>query len=144
MKKIYIVTGANGHLGNTLIRLLRKQEADIRGLILAGEEIEDDGRVRYIKGDVRDIESLRPLFEDLEGKEAYVFHTAGIVDISEKVSPLLYEVNVNGTKNVIALCREYSVRRLVYVSSVHAIPDTDSMSVLKEIKEFSPEKVVGG
>ena len=144
MKKIYIVTGANGHLGNTLIRLLRKQEADIRGLILAGEEIEDDGRVRYIKGDVRDIESLRPLFEDLEGKEAYVFHTAGIVAISEKVSPLLYEVNVNGTKNVIALCREYSVRRLVYVSSVHAIPDTDSMSVLKEIKEFSPEKVVGG
>lgn len=53
-------------------------------------------------------------------------------------------MNVNGTKNVIALCREFGVRRLVYVSSVHAIPDTDSMSVLKEIKEFSPEKVVGG
>ena len=107
------------------IWLLRKQEADIRGLILPGEEIEDDGRVRYIKGDVRDIESLRPLFEDLEGKEAYVFHTAGIVDISEKVSPLLYEVNVNGTKNVIALCREYSVRRLVYVLSLIHICGTE-------------------
>lgn len=144
MKKLYIITGANGHLGNTLIRLLEQAEADIRGLILPGEEPEGGGRVRYIKGDVRDIDSLRPLFADTEGAEAYVIHAAGIVDISEEVSPRLYEVNVNGTKNVIALCKEYGVKRLVYVSSVHAIPETDSMSVLAEVKEFSPEKVVGG
>ena len=129
MKKIYIVTGANGHLGNTLIRLLRKQEADIRGLILAGEEIEDDGRVRYIKGDVRDIESLRPLFEDLKEKKHMSSIIGGDQSTSEKSRRFSAGDIRNGTKNVIALCREYSVRRLVYVSSVHAIPDTDCMGL---------------
>ena len=31
MRRVYIITGANGHLGNTLIRILRKTEVEIRG-----------------------------------------------------------------------------------------------------------------
>lgn len=87
---------------------------------------------------------MRPMFTDIENAEVLVIHTAGIVDISENVSPLLYDVNVGGTRNLIALCREYTVRRLVYVSSVHAIPETDKTAVLTEVKHFSPEQVVGG
>lgn len=143
MKKIYIITGANGHLGNTLIRMLSHESVEIRGLILPHEHCHDTQSTRYIKGDVRDIESMRPLFEAAEDREIYVIHTAGIVDISRKVTPLLYDVNVNGTKNILSLCRQYRVRRLVYVSSVHAIPEKDSCSVLTEVSRFSPRKVVG-
>lgn len=39
-------------------------------------------------GDVRDIQSLRPLFEDIQDREAVLIHTAGIIDISDQVSPL--------------------------------------------------------
>ena len=73
-----------------------------------------------------------------------VIHTAGIVDISETVSPQLYDVNVNGTRNIVALCREYGIQRLVYVSSVHAIPEKDKTSVLTEVNHFSPGEVTGG
>ena len=85
-----------------------------------------------------------PLFAGLEGRESYLIHTAGIVDISDQVSPLLYDVNVNGTKHILSLCREYQVKRLVYVSSVHAIPEGDKASVLHEVSVFSPDAVVGG
>ena len=34
----------------------------------------------------------------------------------------MYRVNVEGTKNVIALCRAHGAR-MVYVSSVHALPE---------------------
>ena len=35
----------------------------------------------------------------------------------------MYDVNVNGTKNVLKLCTQYNVSRMVYVSSVHALPE---------------------
>lgn len=138
MKKIYIVTGANGHLGGTLVRMLSKRGEAVRGLVLPGEAPQPFPHVRYYTGDVRDADSMRPLFADAEDAELLVLHTAGLVDIADAVSDRLYDVNVNGTKNMLALCREYNVRRLVYVSSVHAIPEEKSPAVLKEVSSFSP------
>lgn len=143
MKKIYIVTGANGHLGSTIMRYLKRRGEETRGLILPSEPGEDSSKVHYIKGDVRDKESLEPLFAGIKNREIVVIHTAGIIDISEKVSERMYDVNVNGTKNIIELCKEFSVNRLVYVSSVHAIPEKKSR-VLEEVSQFSRDLVEGG
>lgn len=144
MKNLFIITGAHGHLGNTLIRLLEKEDVEIRGLVLPHEPGQNHGNVTYIKGDIRSADSLRPLFENTQDRNVYVIHTAGIISIAQFASPLLYDVNVKGTRNIIALCQEYSVDRLIYVSSVHAIPEKDKFSVLKEIKSFSPKTVEGG
>ena len=145
MKKAYLVTGANGHLGSTILRrLCRLQNSELRGLVLQGERYEPLPGVSYYEGDVRDPGSLRPMFEGLRGRQVFVLHTAGIIDISDQVSSLAYQVNVNGTKNILALCREYKVKRLLYVSSVHAIPEGDKACVLHEVSRFSPDEVVGG
>ena len=144
MKKVFVITGATGHLGSTIVRMLRRKGEEVRGLILPGQQAEDCDNVRYIKGDVRYIDTMRPLFEGAEGADIIVIHTAGIVDIGEKVSPMLYDVNVVGTKQVIKLCKEYKAKRLVYVSSVHAIPEKDKTCVLQEVNHFSSENVVGG
>lgn len=58
MDRIYIVTGANGHLGGTIVRMLRKTSAAVRGLVLPDERAVDAGTVRYYKGDVRDRTTL--------------------------------------------------------------------------------------
>lgn len=142
--KVYIITGANGHLGNTIIRLLKNGSDEIRGLILPSEQTPDIEKVNYIKGDVRYIDSLRALFEGTQDKDVYVIHTAGIVDISEEVTPLVYDVNVTGTKNIVELCKQNGVKRLLYVSSVHAIPEKDKTSVMQEVNHFSADNVVGG
>lgn len=144
MKTMYLVTGANGHLGSTVIRLLKKNGEAVRGLILPSESAEEKETVRYIHGDVRLKESMEPLFADTQGLEVVVIHTAGIIDISEHVTSLMYDVNVGGTKNVIDLCLEHRVHRLVYVSSVHALPEKGKLEVMEEASRFSPEWVVGG
>ena len=144
MEKTYLVTGACGHLGGTLVRLLERTGAQVRGLRLPSEQARDRAHVTYYPGDVRDRDSLRPLFRGLAGREVVVFHTAAIVDISGEVTPQMVDVNVNGTKNILALCREYGVKRLVYVSSVHAIPEKDGCAVLREVDSFSPQQVTGG
>ena len=144
MEKTYLVTGACGHLGGTLVRLLERTGAQVRGLRLPSEQARARAHVTYYPGDVRDRDSLRPLFRGLADREVVVFHTAAIVDISGEVTPQMRDVNVNGTKNILALCREYGVKRLVYVSSVHAIPEKDGYAVLREVDSFSPQQVTGG
>lgn len=144
MEKTYLVTGACGHLGGTLVRLLERTGAQVRGLRLPSEQARDRAHVTYYPGDVRDRDSLRPLFQGLADREVVVFHTAAIVDISGEATPQMVDVNVNGTKNILALCREYGVKRLVYVSSVHAIPEKDGYAVLREVDSFSPQQVTGG
>lgn len=143
MNKIFIITGANGHLGGTIIRMLKETNVTIRGLILKSEEAKNLDNINYIKGDICDKESLRPLFENIKNKEVYVIHTAGIIDISDSVSPLIYDVNVNGTRNIVSLCKEYNINRLIHVSSVHAIPEKNKHVVLGEVEKFSPDEVVG-
>lgn len=145
MDTLYVITGAAGHLGGTLVRMLHAAGARVRGLILPGEPAGQKGaNIEYITGDVRDADSLVPLFTHAAGEKLIVIHTAGIVDIADEVTPLMYEVNVGGTKNILSLCQRCQVSRLVYVSSVHAIPERDPLQVLGEVQRFSPDWVVGG
>ena len=58
MDRIYIVTGANGHLGGTIVRMLRRAGAAVRGLVLPAEKVADAGAVRYFKG----MSGTRPLW----------------------------------------------------------------------------------
>ena len=139
----YIVTGAAGHLGSTVVRSLLEQGAVVRGLLLPSEQPAVSG-AEYIHGDVLEAESLVPLFQRDGNEPLVVIHTAGIIDVIGEMSRRLYDVNVNGTKNVLALCAKYRVDKLVYVSSVHAIPESEKPTMQTEITEFSPETVVGG
>lgn len=143
MKKTYIVTGACGHLGSTIIRILENKDCEVRGLILPSEVGEDRKNIRYYKGDVCKPETLEQLFENKNGEELIVIHTAGIIDISKQITPKLYDVNVNGTKNVALACCNKNVSKMVYVSSVHAIREKDKINVMTEVNNFSPDEVEG-
>lgn len=145
MKNCYLITGVGGHLGNTLARTLLESGAAVRGLALPHEDVSmlhsDD--LTVFRGDVRDPASLEPLFEGVDGSSAVLIHTAGVITVASKEDPLVEEVNVNGTKNIIALCRAHRIRRLIYISSVHAIPELPAGQTIREIRRFVPEPVVG-
>ena len=142
MKRLYIITGAAGHLASTIIRYLRNTDCLIRGLILPSEEGTNDYQITYYKGDVTKPELLDEIFSDAECNEVIVIHTAGLISIRDQKSFLLDSVNVGGTRNIIAQCMRYHVKRLVYVSSVHAIPKRGD-DVLTETSDFSKDKVTG-
>ena len=142
-KKIYIVTGAAGHLGNTIVRNLSLQNGEVRGLVLDSDDLTllKGINVKLYKGDITNKDSLEEIFKHDESDEVYVIHSAGLITIQNKISKKVYEVNVNGTKNIVDKCIEEKIKRLVYVSSVHAIKEED---IIKETKNFSDEYVVGG
>ncbi len=145
MKKIiYIVTGAAGHLGSTVVRKLLALGKTIRTLVLPHEMHKNDliGTEIY-EGDVCNEESLEPLFATQDGEELIVIHCAGIVSIASGYHKIVYDVNVSGTRNVVDCCIKHHVKKLVYVSSVHAIPEKPKGEIITEISHFDPDQVVG-
>ena len=143
MKKIYLVTGANGHLGSAVCTALRARQDDVRALVLPGENtayLRSLG-VEISEGDVTKPEDLEKFFEVSEDSTPVVIHAAGIVDIACKRSPLMEQVNVEGTRNVLDACKRHAVSKLVYVSSVHAIPELPKNRVISEVSSFSPDLV---
>ncbi len=143
MKRLYIITGAKGHLASTIIQYLRDEDCLIRGLVLPTEEGEDDSQLTYYKGDITRPETQDNIFAETEHNEVSVIHAAGLISIEDKLTAKLYDVNVEGTRNIINQCLRYRVKRLVYVSSVHAIPETAESATISEIASFSPRLVTG-
>lgn len=142
--KNYIITGACGHLAGAIIRELSTTDCGIYGLVLPWQTPAKNERVKYFFGDVTKPESLDGIFSAPDSEDTVVIHTAGLISISDKPDQKLFEVNVTGTKNILKKCMEYSVKRLVYVSSVHAIPQLPKKKVITEDCCFDPELVVGG
>ena len=145
MSEIYLVTGATGHLGNTIVRKLTDMGRRVRALVM-----QDDRNVSALPegteicyGDVRDRSSMENAFKTEAGQELIVIHCAGIVSIASRYDGNIYKVNVEGTKNVTDLCVAYRVKKLVHVSSVHAIPEKPMGETMTEIDHFDPDKVVG-
>ena len=145
MKEVYIITGATGFLGNNIIRELQKfKDAEIRALVLPGDRTPSLAGLncRIYHGDVTRKDTLDEIFRTEDGAEIFVIHCAAVVYIKSKPNPAVYEVNVNGTKNVIEKVLEKNAK-LVYVSSVHAIPERPDRQVIIETKDFDPDKVEG-
>lgn len=141
----YLVTGAAGHLGNTIVRKLFSEGKQVRALVLPGDKSAGflEGMASLCEGDVTKKESLTPFFTLPKGDQAVVIHAAGIVSIASKFNQRVFDVNVGGTRNVLELCCETGVQKLVHVSSVHAIPEGPKGGVMSETGCFDPEKVEG-
>lgn len=146
MNNIYIITGASGHLGGVILRLLLDQidsNDEVRCLSLENDTIANNKKITQIIGDLRKKESLIPLFDNPENKNIYVIHSAGIVSIERKLSSQLYEVNVQGTINLLQLSKEFTIKRFIYISSVHAIPEKKNFELITEVNNFNPDSVSG-
>jgi dihydroflavonol-4-reductase len=91
---------------------------------------------------VCDDASLERFFSGADGNTC-VIHCAGIVSVASHPGDRIYRVNVGGTSNILRHCEKAGVGKLVYVSSVHAIPEKPKGTEITEDAVFSPELVRG-
>lgn len=140
----YLVTGATGFLGRTVVNELIGRGATVRALVLPTDSFAHllPGEVEIVPGDVRDKSSLDAFFSDANSHTC-VIHCAGIVSIASYPDSRMYSVNVVGTWNIIQQCMAHDVGMLIYVSSVHAIPEEPEGTVMTENCHFSPNFVSG-
>ncbi|MDA9471966.1 NAD-dependent epimerase/dehydratase family protein [Enterococcus sp. 5H] len=144
-KTLYLVTGAAGFLGNNVVHQLVKSGQQVKALVL-----KNDPAAKYIPaeaeiffGDITDLNSMNKYFAESEDTELIVIHCASLVTTSPEKNKIVYDVNVNGTKNVVDLCIQKKVKKLVYVSSTGAILEAPHGEKIVEPLTFFPNQVIG-
>lgn len=145
MKTQYLITGAAGNLGSSVARALVAAGNDVRALVLPGDEAAArlPAAVKQMEGNILNPKDLQEFFAVEPGTEACVIHCAGLVSTVWAYDPEVFRVNVGGTENVVNECLKAGVKKLVYTSSVHAIPELPNNGLMTEITEFEPESIVG-
>jgi nucleoside-diphosphate-sugar epimerase len=130
------VTGGSGFVGGALIERLRAEGWDVRALArsdAAEREVRERGATP-VRGDIADRPSLRA---GAAGAEL-AFHAAAKVE--DWGDPEDFErVNVGGTENVIAACREAGVRRLVHVGTEAALMAGSPLVNVDEAAPLRPD-----
>ena len=144
MYQNYLITGATGFLGRAVVQLLLAHGCRVLALVKNSDPLicTLPNHVAVFYGDLTDKESLRDFFA-AGGDSFCVLHCAGIVSIASKPDEAIYRVNVQGTRNIVDLSREFGAGRLIYVSSVHAIPEKPAPETITEPDRFAPDEILG-
>ncbi len=123
-----VVTGASGHLGANLVRLLLARGERVRALVHRDRRALEGLDVEVVTGDIRDPESLLAAFSGAR----VVYHAAAHISILLTEWDRLEAVNVRGTCNVVEACLRSSVERLVHFSSIEAFPGHTADALIDE------------
>lgn len=119
-----LITGGTGSLGKALVRHLLAEGKVRRIAIFSRDELKqlhmrnefnDDPRLRWFLGDIRDLDRLKRAFHNVD----YVFHAAALkqVDTGEYNPMEFIKTNVLGSQNVIDAAMETGVKRVVALST---------------------------
>lgn len=115
-----LVSGANGHLGNNLVRLLLKKGIPVRAAVrnMSNTKPFEGLKCEVVKADITDKASF---VKALHGVETFYAVGASFKLWAKDPKKEIYDVNISGTINTIEAAAEAGVRKIVYVSSIAAL-----------------------
>ena len=126
------VTGASGHIGNVVCRVLLasgyRVQAQYRSDFRALQALD----LEPIQGDVTSINDLHKLMNGCQ----FVINCAGAISISGGKGGEVHRANVLGPRNVLRAAAENGLRRMVHLSSVHAVNDLPHHAPYNESRPY--------
>ncbi|PJJ08084.1 dihydroflavonol-4-reductase [Flavobacterium sp. 1] len=136
-KNLALVSGANGHLGNNLVRFLIKKGIPVRAAVRNSENKVPfaDLDCELIQADITDKASY---VKALQGVETFYAVGAAFKLWAKDPKREIYDINVQGTRNTIEAAAEAGVKRIVYVSSIAAL--NYSQLPTKESYGYNPDR----
>lgn len=120
IKKRVLVTGGAGFLGVHLARKLIKENYDVTIFDIANLDDKDlIKKTKYIKGDIR---NKKPIENAIKNQQFVVHAAAALPILREK--KLIFDININGTKNVLEASLKNKVKRFIFISTtaVYGVP----------------------
>jgi len=138
-KKI-LITGGTGSLGRALTKKLLAEKVDVIRIFSRNENKQvimesefNDDRLRFLIGDVRDLQRLERALEGID----IVFHTAALkhVPVIEYNPFEAINTNVIGSRNVVEACLSENVDKVVGVGTDKAVSPLNTYGATKLLME---------
>ena len=145
--KRVMVTGAGGSIGSEIVRQIAKFDPKLIVLLGRGENSVYNIQ-RYMRKDfpeinvivkicdVRDYNTLSQIFEETQPE--VIFHAAAhkhVPLMEENPSQAIFN-NIGGTRNLVNLSLDFSVKHFVNISTDKAVNPTSVMGASKRISEY--------
>jgi dihydroflavonol-4-reductase len=136
-----LVTGGTGFIGANVVRALFRAGDDVRVVARPDSDLSNlrGLPVEIVHGDLRDPASLRAAARSCDR----VFHVGALYSFWVRDPDLVYEVNVEGTRNVLDAAAEAGAKRIVVTSSVAALAVPHRDEVVDEETPADPSRIVG-
>ncbi|MDE1191870.1 MAG: NAD-dependent epimerase/dehydratase family protein [Arachidicoccus sp.] len=122
-----IITGASGLVGSHILQELYNSPARIIA-VCRNIPPDADKRFEWIAGDILDTNFL----EEICANADKIYHCAALVSYDPKKKKEIFQINVEGTANVVNAALNCGVHRLLYVSSVAAIGESQDNKMADE------------
>src|SRR5271169_3359288 len=128
----YLVTGAAGFIGSSLVRALLERGDQVRGIdnLSTGRrenltEVLNRAEFDFREADILDLDAMHKAGEGVD----YVLHEAAIPSVPKSVLDPIgnNQANVDGTLNLLVAARDAKVKRVVYAASSAAYGDTPTL-----------------
>jgi dihydroflavonol-4-reductase len=138
---LVLVTGGTGFIGSYIIKNLITKGYTVRAIRRSNKVpfyipsglLE---KVEWMEGNVLDFVSLNDAMQNVDA----VIHSAAIVSFDKKERREMYQVNVEGTANVINAAVDNDVKRLLHISSVAALGRSVKEETVSEQKKWEEQK----
>ncbi len=110
------VTGATGHIGNNIVRMLVDSGYETTSLVRRVSPAIKNINAPILVGDIFQSDWLSTILQEND----VLIHSAGVIDLTRADRSESAKVNVEGTKTILAVCAAKGAY-LLFVSSVDAI-----------------------
>ena len=125
-----LVTGGTGLVGSHLLFALLQKGENVTATYRTEESLTKTltifstygdsklfDKILWVQADVSDYFALKSIFDNIN----YVYHCAAVVSFDRRVADKMFEINIEGTKNLINLSLEHKINKFCYASSVAAL-----------------------
>lgn len=118
-----LITGATGFIGRHLLKALIEKGHHCRCLVRESsslDELFDDSLVELFQGDVTKPKTLKGVGKSIEA----VYHLAAaghVAAVSKEAYNVFFNLNVQGTRNIVEVCGQDGVKRFIHFSSTAAM-----------------------
>jgi nucleoside-diphosphate-sugar epimerase len=131
------VSGASGYIGSRLVLRLANEGHIIHALYRSENKSEAffNPNIKFFKGDILEIESLKAAMEGCE--QAY--HTAAFTKVWDSDPSRIYRLNIEGTINVIKTGIEAGVKKFVCTSTAGMYGPSGKVGLTDE-KSIRPDR----
>ncbi|MBU2490266.1 MAG: SDR family NAD(P)-dependent oxidoreductase, partial [Proteobacteria bacterium] len=130
-----LVTGAAGFIGSHVARLLLEEGTEVRALIRPGESFTNLAglEVERVEGDILDPAAVDRAMEGVD----VLFHLAAVYATWLPDWSVLWEVNLQGSRNVLWSAIRMGVGKVVYTSSIAAVGVLPGKALADETTPFN-------
>lgn len=141
-KPIVLITGANGFIGERLVREL-KDDYQLVGLDveLPEDKTDETADIDWVKVDLTDdssvSEALHAVREQYGDTLYSVIHLAACSDVFGKPSPLYHELTVEGTRRLMRALRDFQLHQFLFASSLLVMEPSEHQ---RHVSELSPTR----